>query len=289
MPEPVEAEVMNVDVVVLGSGSPLPDPERAGPALAVVAEAGWVLVDCGRAATQRAIDAGLDLTTVVAVALTHHHSDHVSDLATFATARWVAGATTSLVVVAPEGPSARFARRCLDPYDDQSFHGQSDPAAGPRPAMDVQAFDPGHEPAPVLTAGDWRLSSVLVDHHPVAPAVGYLVEHEDEHARARVAVSGDTAVCDGVRALGRDVDVLVHQALLTSRVSPELLEWNAGAVAVGGLAAELQPGILVLTHLIPAPRSVDHQQKYLDEVRAGGFEGSTLVAHDGLRVTVAKY
>lgn len=276
---------MGVDVVVLGSGSPLPDPERAGSALAVVGEAGWVLVDCGRAATQRAIDAGLDLTAVVTVALTHHHSDHVSDLATLATARWVAGATTPLVVVAPEGPSASFARRCLDPYDDQSFHGQSAPAAGSRPVVDVQAFDPGHEPAPVLTAGDWRLSSVLVDHHPVAPAVGYLVEH----AGARVAVSGDTAVCDGLRELGRDVDVLVHQALLTSRVPPEWLEWNAGAAAVGGLAAEVQPGILVLTHLIPAPRSVEHQQSYLDEVRSGGFEGSSLVAHDGLRITVAKY
>jgi ribonuclease Z len=278
---------MGVDVVVLGSGSPLPDPERAGPALAVVGDAGWVLVDCGRAATQRAIDAGLDLTAVVAVALTHHHSDHVSDLATLATARWVAGATTPLVVVAPEGPSASVARRCLDPYDDQSFHGQSDPAAGPRPVVDVQAFDPGSEPAPVLTAGDWRVSSVLVDHHPVTPAVGYLVEHTG--AGARVAVSGDTAVCDGMRALGRNVDVLVHQALLTSRVSPELLEWNAGAAAVGGLAAEVEPGILVLTHLIPAPRSVEHQQRYLDEVRAGGFAGSTLVAHDGLRITVAKY
>jgi ribonuclease BN (tRNA processing enzyme) len=64
---------------------------------------------------------------------------------------------------------------------------------------------------------------------------------------------------------------------------------NAGAAAVGGLAAELQPGILVLTHLIPAPRSVEHRQRYLGEVRAGGFAGSTLVAHDGLRITVAKY
>jgi ribonuclease Z len=278
---------MGVDVVVLGSGSPLPDPGRAGPALAVVGEGGWVLVDCGRAATQRAVDAGLDLTAVVAVALTHHHSDHVSDLATLATARWVAGATTPLVVVAPEGPSASFAHRCLDPYDDQSFHGQSDPAAGPRPVVEVRAFAPGPDPAPVLTAGGWQVSTVLVDHHPVAPAVGYLVEHAG--AGARVAVSGDTAVCDGLRALGRNVDVLVHQALLTSRVTPELLEWNAGAAAVGGLAAEVEPGILVLTHLIPAPRSVDHQQRYLDEVRAGGFAGSTLVAHDGLRITVAKY
>lgn len=246
---------MGVDVVVLGSGSPLPDPERGGSALAVVGDAKWVLLDCGRAATQRAIDAGLDLGDVVAVALTHHHSDHLSDLATLATARWVAGAATPLVVVAPEGPSARFARRCLDPFDDQSFHAQADPAAGPRPSVDVEAFALGSEPEPVVVfeTAAWRLSSVLVDHHPVEPAVGYLVEH----GGARVAISGDTAVCDGMRALARGVDVLVHQALLSSRVSPDLLEWNAGARAVGELAAQVQPGILVLTHLIPAPRSVE--------------------------------
>ena len=271
-----------VDVVVLGSGTPLPDVGRAGAGLAVVADREWVLVDCGRAATQRAIDAGLDLANVVAVAITHHHSDHLSDLATLATARWVAGATTPLVVVAPNGPSERFARRCLDVFDDQSFHGQASPAAGPRPTIDVHPFEPTGEPSAVFTSAGWRLASVLVDHHPVEPAVGYLVEH----GRARVAVSGDTAACDGMRTLARDVDVLVHETLLTSRVSPGLLEWNAGARAVGELAAQAQPRTLVLTHLIPAPTSVEVERAYLDEVRTGGFDGPTLLAHDGLRITL---
>ena len=270
------------DVVVVGSGSPLPDRERAGSALAVVVGDGWVLVDCGRAATQRAIDAGLDLASVVVVAITHHHTDHLSDLATLATTRWVAGATTPLVVVAPNGPSAVFARRCLDAFDDQSFHAQASPAAGPRPIIDVRPFDAAHEPSPVFTHAGWRLSSVLVDHHPVEPAVGYLVEHDG----ARVAVSGDTAVCDGIRTLAQDVDVLVHQTLLSSRVSPYLLEWNAGARAVGELAAQTHPRTLVLTHLIPAPTSADLQSAYLDEVRAGGFDGRILLAHDGLRITL---
>ncbi len=269
-----------IEVVVLGSGSPRPDPQRGGSALAVVADGGWVLVDCGRAATQRAIDAGLDLTSVAAVAITHHHSDHLSDLATLATTRWTAGATTPLTVVAPQGPAARFARLCLDVFDDRSFLGQAPPAAGPRPTVDVRPFEAGYERLAVFSSGGWRLSSVLVDHHPVEPAVGYLIEHDG----ARVAVSGDTAVCEGVRDLARDVDVLVHQALLSSRVSPDLLEWNAGARAVGELAAQTQPRTLVLTHLIPAPTSDDDEDAYLAEVRAGGFDGPTLLARDALRV-----
>ena len=211
-----------VDVVILGSGTPVPDPDRAGSAVAVVAGAEWVLVDCGRAATQRAVSAGLDLRDLVAVALTHHHSDHISDLATLATTRWSGGATTPLTVVAPAGPAARFAARCLDVYDDQAFHSQAPAAAGPRPVVDTRPFDATGEPATVFTVGRWRVTSALADHHPVEPAVGYLVEHRSEHGSARVAVSGDTAVCPGVRALARNVDVLVHEALLADRVGRSL-------------------------------------------------------------------
>ena len=271
-----------VEVVVLGSGTPRADPGRAGSALAVVSGPDWLLVDCGRAATQRAIDAGLDLTALAAVALTHHHSDHVSDLATLATARWCAGATTPLAVVAPAGPAARFASRCLDAYEDQCFYGQSSEAAGPRPRLAVHAFDPAAAVTPVHDAGGWRLSAVVVDHHPVAPAVGYLVEIDG----ARVAVSGDTAVGDGMRALARDVDVLVHETLHPALVPDDLLAWNAGADAVGALAAATSPATLVLTHLLPAPVTPDHEQSYLAEVRRGGYDGPTVVARDLARIPV---
>jgi ribonuclease Z len=130
--------------------------------------------------------------------------------------------------------------------------------------------------------GGWSLSSVLVDHHPVEPAVGYLIERNGR----QVAVSGDTAACDGMRALSKGADVLVHQALLSGRVSAGLLEWNAGARAVGDLAAHAQPLTHVLTHLIPAPMTADDECAYVDEVRAGGFERTVIVAHDLLRIRI---
>jgi ribonuclease Z len=123
---------------------------------------------------------------------------------------------------------------------------------------------------------------VLVDHHPVAPAVGYLVEADG----ARVAVSGDTAVGDGMRALARDVDVLVHETLHPALVPDDLLTWNAGADAVGALAAATSPATLVLTHLLPAPVTPDHEQSYLAAVRRGGYDGPTVVARDLARIPV---
>ena len=269
-----------VEVVVLGSGTPNPHPDRAGAAVAVVDGPLWVLVDCGRAATQRAVAAGLDLTAAQAVLITHHHSDHLSDLATFAIARWTVGAIDPLKVVAPAGPSEAFARRCLDAFSDQAFHGQAPRSAGPRPRLVVDAFDAGSEVVGVLDVDGWSASSALVDHHPIEPAVGYVIER----GGIRVAISGDTAVCDGVRRLAAGAHILVHEALLTASVSASLLEWNAGARSVGELAALTHPEILVLTHLIPAPTSFEDEKAYLHEVRLGGFTGRIILAHDLLRV-----
>jgi ribonuclease Z len=124
------------------------------------------------------------------------------------------------------------------------------------------------------------VEAALVDHHPVAPAVGYLVRHDD----LRVAISGDTAVCDGMRQLARGADVLVHEALLGASVRPALLEWNASATAVGELARSAGVGHLVLTHAIPPPNSEAIRQRYLDDVMAGGYTGPVLVASDLDRV-----
>jgi ribonuclease Z len=269
-----------VEVVILGSGTPNPHTERAGSAVAIVDDSSWVMVDCGRAATQRALSAGLGLAALRAVLITHHHSDHVSDLATMAITRWTAGAVDPLTVLAPSGLSATFARRCLDVFGDQAFHGQAPLSAGARPSIAVTEFEPGADVDTVLDVDGWRASSVLVDHHPVAPAVGYRIERDGNC----IAVSGDTAVCDGVRQLVNGAHLIVHEALLTTAVSASLLEWNAGARSVGELAAASQPETLVLTHLIPAPNTSGEEQAFLDEVRVGGFNGYTIVAHDLLRL-----
>ena len=269
-----------VDLLILGSGTPNADVGRAGAAAAVVDDDGtWVMIDAGRGATQRAIDGDLDLVALRAVFVTHHHSDHLSDLATLATSRWVAGAIEPLQVIAPHGPSVRFASTCLDAYEDQSFHGQGGSA---RPTVSVLGFDATAAVTQVWRVDGWSVSSVLVDHHPIAPAVGYRIEVGD----VSVAISGDTAVCDGMRALAADANLLVHEAVLTALASPSTLTWNAGVATVGEMAAAVGVGTVVLTHLLPAPRTLAHHDNYIAEARAGGWSGPLHIAHDLLRLRV---
>src|SRR3984957_5638929 len=78
-----------MQVIILGSGSPLPDPQRAGPATLVRTSVGDLLFDCGRGVLMRAAGAGSGAGGFRAVFLTHLHSDHVTGLNDRFTPRWV--------------------------------------------------------------------------------------------------------------------------------------------------------------------------------------------------------
>ncbi|MBV9665176.1 MAG: MBL fold metallo-hydrolase, partial [Actinobacteria bacterium] len=69
-----------ISVTLLGTGSPLPSPDRAGPSTLVRAGAATLLVDCGRGVVMRLAGAGVMPVALSAVLLTHLHSDHISDL-----------------------------------------------------------------------------------------------------------------------------------------------------------------------------------------------------------------
>ncbi|MBA2624286.1 MAG: MBL fold metallo-hydrolase, partial [Acidimicrobiia bacterium] len=64
---------MSVRITLLGTGSPLPSPDRAGPATLVQAGQATLLVDCGRAVVMRLAAAGVLPLGVSAVLLTHLH------------------------------------------------------------------------------------------------------------------------------------------------------------------------------------------------------------------------
>ena len=181
----------------------------------------------------------------------------------------MAGGHDPLTIVSPAGPCARYAQRCLDGFDDQAFYAQAGADAPPRPTLTVTAFTPAETPTAVFVQDGWSVRAALVDHHPIEAAVGYRI---DVHHRS-VAISGDTAVCDGVAELAADADLLVHEAVRSDRASPQLLAWNTSAHSVGELARSVGLPRLVLSHLLPAPQSADDEAAFLSEARAGGYEG----------------
>ena len=93
-----------MQVIILGSGSPLPDAHRAGPSTLVRTEAGDLLFDCGRGVLMRAAAVGSGVGAFRGVYLTHLHSDHITDLNDIFTMRWVLSfAPSPLSVFGPRG------------------------------------------------------------------------------------------------------------------------------------------------------------------------------------------
>lgn len=281
---------MTTTVTMTGTGCPIPMADRAGPGVLITYGDIHLQFDAGRSTVMRLVGAGSGPGELSAVFLTHHHSDHTTGLQDIFLTRWVMDRSDRLPplpVVAPDGPSVTFARTMLDVWADDLEVRQQHSGRTTSPAAEVIPF-----PNPDGIVEVWRQDEVVVKagqvrHEPVSPAVGYRVETPD----GVVAITGDTLVCDEVGALAEGADVLVYEALRFGVVTPEspnafIRDYHADTVLIGKQAAELGTPTLVLTHLIPPPQTGVDEQGFIDDVRAGGFEGELIVARDLTAVTL---
>ena len=94
---------MGITVTLLGTGSPIPDANRAGPSTLVQAPGTTLLVDCGRGVLQRLVAVGLLPQMLDAVLITHLHSDYLTDLNDVITTHWVMNSEPATLTI--YGPS----------------------------------------------------------------------------------------------------------------------------------------------------------------------------------------
>ncbi len=267
-----------MQVVILGSGGPLPDANRAGPSTLVRTAAGDLLFDCGRGVLMRAAAVGTGAVTFRAVLLTHLHSDHITDLNDIFTMRWVMSFVPSpLTVLGPVGTSTllRDTEAMLEPdigyrlahHDDLSW----------RPVAVVTEVERGV----VFEEAGVQVSSAPTDHAPVRPTVGYRVT---EGGRS-VVIAGDTVPCAGLDELCQGADVLVHTVVRRDLIEQfglprlmDVLDYHSSVADAARTAARNGVGTLVLTHPVPSP-APGTEQEWLDQA-AAHFDGDVVLAHD---------
>lgn len=228
---------------------------------------------------------GLDLRELTALFVTHHHSDHLTGLQDLVLTRWVMdrrAQAAPLPVVAPAGPAIEFVEHMLDNWTHDIAVRNEHTGRTDLPGVDAVPFAYPGAPTEVWRHGEVRVVAGQVRHEPVHPAVGYRVETPD----GVVAITGDTLVCDEVAELAAGADVLVYEAMRFEPVErlPEhrrfVLEYHADTRLIGRQAAELGVATLVLTHLIPPPDRPGDRERFADDVRGAGFEGTLVVADD---------
>ena len=275
---------MATEVILTGTGYPRPHPERAGPGVMVRCGDCILQFDAGRGTVMRLAALDVSCRQLTAIFITHHHSDHLVALPDIALTRWIARDVNRddapLVVVAPEGPSARFAERMLEPFADDIAVRVEQTGRATQPRVHCLSFEVTPEPTEIWRDGSVRVSACAVHHEPVQPSVAYRVDTPD----GSVVISGDTRACAEIAALAEGAEVVVHEVIrsraLKSTFASGVVGYHADSVALGELMSRTSVPVLMLTHIIPAPASTADERTLLDEVREGGYRGTIVVGRD---------
>ncbi|HEY5428702.1 MAG TPA: MBL fold metallo-hydrolase, partial [Solirubrobacteraceae bacterium] len=212
--------------------------------------------------------------------ITHHHSDHMTDVADLMITRWVRNGAMPFPIVAPDGPAANLLARLMPFWEDDINVRQTHGRRENRPEVEVHAFAAGEDPVVVWERGSVRVTSVAVNHEPVVPAVGYRVDASE----GSITISGDTRVSPALMRLADGSDILLHEAMRSEPVLSAGLDhvaaYHSDTQELGRAVAGLDIKTLVLTHLEPSPSDRAAAARFAEEVHRGGFEGNVVVAQD---------
>jgi len=274
----------SIEIVLLGTGSPLPDPNRAGPATLVRAGGTNLLVDCGRGVLLRAGAVGTPAAQLDAVLLTHLHSDHFTDLGDVITTNWI---TTFAPKALPVYGPARTREvvdgvlASLGPDIEYRLAHHDDLTTGPDiPVTELEGDE-------TIELGAARFVVAPTEHRPASPSLAYRVE-QDGHS---VVLAGDTLPCDGLDRLCAGADVLVHTVIRADIIRnipvqrlQDVCDYHSTVEQAAETAARGAVGRLVLTHCVP-PLQPDQAGEW-HALAAEHFDGVIDVAEDLLRVTV---
>ena len=289
-------------VVLVGTGTPLPDVSRAGPSTLIAAGDHLYLVDAGVDSARNLQLWKVPLNKIDAVFITHLHSDHIGGLADVRLQTWVAGRKRPLKVYGPPGIELVVAgfneAYAIDDTYRTKHHGAAmlPPAAAKLAAIAI-VIPAGRTTTSVLDASGLKVTAVRVKHEPANPAYGYRFDF----AGRSVTISGDTIYDEDLAHAAQGTDVLVHEALapeLVAIMHDELMAagrprpakimhdipgYHTTPIEAARIANLAHAKLLLYTHLLPVVPNWIAMRAFIKGVADVRPEG-VKVGHDGLIV-----
>lgn len=273
-----------MQLVVLGTGTPNADPERSGPALAIVRGERSYLVDAGpgivrraAAASQRHDMAALQPSQLRVLFLTHLHSDHTVGMPDVILSAWTLERDVPLEVYGPPGTTA-MVEHLLAAYsaDIRNRVDGLEPANPNGWRVNVHEITPGV----VLDDGNVRVRAFAVPHGDWEVAFGYRFESTERS----IVISGDTRASDAVVAACNGCDLLVHEVYSAERFAKRPPEWqryhrnaHTSTAELAAIASRARPKQLVLYHQLYWGTD---DAGMVREMRAAGYAGALDSARD---------
>ena len=288
-------------VVLCGTGSPLPDANRAEACTAIIAGGEFVLVDTGSGSWRKAVANNLPAQNLSAILLTHFHSDHIGDLGEALVQSWVAGRNHKLTVYGPPGVEqvvAGFAQAySLDTGYRVQHHGEEwMPRAAAGAIAQPVRLKSNDAAALVFERNGLKVTAFKVEHDPATPAYGYRFEY-----RGRVVVvSGDTAKSENLARHAAGADLLIHDVIAKNllqmaasnfdqagnrrraKLARDIMTYHTSPLEAAAIAASAKVETLVFTHMVPPPTTPQIEQAFTRGV-SDIFKGKVVIGTDGMR------
>lgn len=266
-------------VILLGTGTPIPDPAASGPAVAVVVNGQAYLFDAGagvvrqaQAAAEKFRLAALDATNLTRLFITHLHSDHTLGYPDVMLTPWVVGRLHPLEVYGPLGTAAMTDRLKEAYAADIKIRSYGAEGLARRP-LDVRVHEIS-QPGEVYQDANITVRALNVRHGSWPQAFGYAIDT----AGRSIVISGDTAPTEEITKACRECDVLVHEVYSDDRFKivfgPERGSYHSSfhtsTTQLAEIAAKSKPKLLVLYHqLYFGPRDEVDLEKEIRRTYSG--------------------
>jgi ribonuclease BN (tRNA processing enzyme) len=277
-------------LVLLGTAAgPVPGRSRQMTSHVMLSNGSAYVLDCGMGVTDQYARTGIPFSSLRSIFITHHHPDHNIEYGPLLIVGWVQGLPLDIRAFGPpplKEMTENFIRAYRQTVDfwAEDFHMQ------PLQAINVTEISGA---ATVMQDDNVKVSSIVVEHPPVKPALAYRFDFKDRS----IAFSGDTAPLQAVAHMARGADVLVHEIMDVPAVEQYLKREIARgrpiqfdtfmahmkadhttSEDVGRIAQEAGVKTLVLSHFTPAVESIP-DETWRDPV-AKHFKGEIIVGKD---------
>jgi ribonuclease Z len=282
-----------------GTGSPLPNADRAGACNVVIAGKRIFVIDAGEGGARNIQLMGIPAGRIERLFLTHFHSDHMDGMGPMMLFRWTGSSSKlPLPVHGPVGVEAVVAGFNAAYAADNGYRAAHHGAKIVPPegaGATALPFNLTTDSAVIFDDAGVRVTAFKVDHHPVSPAVGYRFDYKGRS----VVISGDTAKSSVLIEAAMGADVLVHEALQpkmvaaltkaldakgvrnTAQITRDIVDYHATPEQAAASAKGAGVQQLVLSHVVPAPPSRFFYPAFLGDA-AKGFSGPIVVGEDGM-------
>ena len=280
-PDEATTPANRTEIILLGTGTPYPDPNSSGPATAVVVDGRVFLFDAGAGVMRKLNAAKLPISGPEAVFITHLLSDHTLGYADLILTSWIMRRAKPFLVYGPRGLQ-RMTSHLLAAFSEdieiRTSGLEHEVPGGYR--VNVQEIRAGI----VYEKDGVRVTAIAVQHGAWKHAFGYRIDTPDRS----IVISGDARPSEALVKAAQGVDVLIHEVYSAAGLKPEdrpggqdwpqyCREFHTSDVELGALAARIQPKFLVLDHTIRFGAS---DEDLLSGIRRGGYAGKAVVGKD---------